>query len=91
MKTKTILVTGAAGFIGFYLCKRLTELGHFVDKIEAITGIQTQRTMQPPQAGDVHQTWANVEHLKTDYGYQLSTSLKKGVNAFVKWYKAYYI
>ena len=67
------------------------ELLDLIDKIEAITGIQTQRSMQPPQAGDVHQTWANVEHLKTDYGYQPNTSLKNGVDAFVKWYKAYYI
>ena len=36
MKTKTILVTGAAGFIGFYLCKRLAELGHFVVGIDNI-------------------------------------------------------
>lgn len=67
------------------------ELLDFIENIEAITGIQTQRSMQPPQAGDVHKTWANVEHLKTDYGYQPSTSLKNGVDAFVKWYKAYYI
>jgi len=67
------------------------ELLDFIENIEAITGIQMQRSMQPPQAGDVHQTWANVEHLKTDYGYQPSTSLKNGVDAFVKWYKAYYI
>lgn len=67
------------------------ELLDFIDNIEAITGIQMQRSMQPPQAGDVHKTWANVEHLKTDYGYQPSTPLKNGVDAFVKWYKAYYI
>lgn len=67
------------------------ELLDFIENIEAITGIQTERSMQPPQAGDVHKTWANVEHLKTDYGYQPSTSLKNGVDAFIKWYKAYYI
>ncbi len=67
------------------------ELLDFIENIEAITGIQTQRNMQPLQEGDVHQTWANVEKLKTDYGYQPRTSLKIGVDAFVKWYKSYYI
>ena len=33
---KTILVTGAAGFIGFHLCKRLLELGHSVVGIDNI-------------------------------------------------------
>ena len=36
MKTKTILVTGAAGFIGFHLSKRLSELGHTVIGIDNI-------------------------------------------------------
>ena len=30
MKKKVILVTGAAGFIGFHVCKRLLEEGHYV-------------------------------------------------------------
>ena len=41
-------------------------------------------------AGDVNQTWANVEHLKADYDYQPSTALEVGVEAFVDWYKSYY-
>ena len=36
MKTKTILVTGAAGFIGFHLCKRLLEQGHSVIGLDNI-------------------------------------------------------
>jgi UDP-glucuronate 4-epimerase len=36
MKTKTILVTGAAGFIGFHMIKRLSNQGHFVVGIDNI-------------------------------------------------------
>lgn len=36
MNTKTILVTGAAGFIGFHLSKHLSELGHCVIGIDNI-------------------------------------------------------
>ncbi|WP_299778152.1 NAD-dependent epimerase [uncultured Formosa sp.] len=36
METKTILVTGAAGFIGFYVSKQLLELGHTVIGIDNI-------------------------------------------------------
>jgi UDP-glucuronate 4-epimerase len=35
-KTKKILVTGAAGFIGFHLCKRLIDLGYSVVGLDNI-------------------------------------------------------
>jgi len=35
-KSKKILVTGAAGFIGFHLCKKLVELGHSVIGLDNI-------------------------------------------------------
>ena len=65
----------------------------FEDQLEAIeksTGKTSERIMMPMQAGDVNQTWANVEHLKADYDYQPSTALEVGVEAFVDWYKSYY-
>lgn len=36
MQNQTILVTGAAGFIGFFLCKRLLEKGHSVVGLDNI-------------------------------------------------------
>ena len=47
--------------------------------------------MMPMQAGDVNQTWASVERLKTDYNYMPSTGIENGVEAFVAWYKSYYL
>ena len=34
----------------------------FIEAIEKSTGKTTERIMMPMQAGDVNQTWANVEH-----------------------------
>ena len=42
------------------------------------------------QAGDVHQTWADVSRLQKDYHYKPNTSVDKGVEAFINWYKTYY-
>jgi len=36
MNYKKILVTGAAGFIGFHLCKRLAEQGNVVVGLDNI-------------------------------------------------------
>ena len=38
--SKNILVTGAAGFIGFYLCKKLIEDGFKVTGVDNINMIQ---------------------------------------------------
>jgi UDP-glucuronate 4-epimerase len=66
------------------------QLLDFIEAIEKSTGKTSERIMMPMQAGDVNQTWANVEHLKTDYDYQPSTALEVGVEAFVNWYESYY-
>jgi UDP-glucuronate 4-epimerase len=42
------------------------------------------------QAGDVHQTWADVSRLQKDYNYKSDTSVEKGIEAFIDWYKMYY-
>lgn len=66
------------------------KLLDFIKALEQSLGKTAQKQMQPMQAGDVYQTWANVSDLKRDFGYQPSTSIQKGIAAFVDWYKAYY-
>jgi nucleoside-diphosphate-sugar epimerase len=44
----------------------------------------------PMQAGDVYQTYADVTELQRDFGFKPDTSLKDGINSFVRWYKDYY-
>ena len=42
------------------------------------------------QPGDVYQTYADVDELVRDFGFQPNTSLEEGLERFVTWYKAYY-
>lgn len=67
------------------------KLLDFIRAIETITGCKTIYQMMPIQPGDVNQTWADVEALTMDYGYTPNTPLYKGVEAFVSWYKSYYL
>ena len=66
------------------------KLVDFIEAIETVTGCQSERQMMPMQPGDVNQTWADVQALKSDYEYQPNTPLMAGVEAFIRWYKTYY-
>ncbi|HCY04480.1 MAG TPA: hypothetical protein DHU16_03430, partial [Gammaproteobacteria bacterium] len=53
-------------------------------------GIEAKRTLLPMQPGDVEHTYADVDDLIRDVGYQPTTKIEDGVAAFVRWYKDYY-
>ena len=46
--------------------------------------------MLPLQAGDVPDTWADIEDLKRDVGYTPVTPIEIGIRRFVEWYLEYY-
>ena len=66
------------------------QLMKFIHEIEKSTGITAQLEMMPMQAGDVNQTWANVDDLKEKFDYQPNFPVEIGVANFVSWYKEYY-
>lgn len=45
----------------------------------------------PAQPGDVDQTYADISNLINDYNFKPKTTLKEGLDNFVKWYKEYYL
>jgi UDP-glucuronate 4-epimerase len=66
------------------------KLLDFITAIEDNLGISAKKELLPMQPGDVEKTWANVDALIKDYGYEPSTPIGKGVSEFIKWYKSYY-
>lgn len=62
----------------------------FIEAIEKATGLTAQKNMLPIQPGDVPRTYADVQALATDFGYQPATSVQEGVNQFVHWFRGYY-
>ena len=62
----------------------------FIEEIESALGMACERNMLPMQAGDVPSTWADASLLKRLVGYQPSTNVQEGVQAFINWYKTYY-
>jgi len=66
------------------------ELMHYIHVIEECLGKKAEMNLLPLQPGDVPDTYADVQALVTDTGYQPDTSVDEGVSRFIKWYLDYY-
>lgn len=65
------------------------KLMDFISIIEKCIGRDSVKEYTDMQPGDVHTTYASVERLRDDFGYEASTPLEKGIVEFVKWFKTY--
>ena len=68
---------------------RAESLLDFVAILEKALGKKALREMQPMQAGDVKETFADIDPIRRDMGYEPKTALDVGLPKFVKWYKDY--
>jgi UDP-glucuronate 4-epimerase len=59
----------------------------FIEAIESELGKKAIRNYLPMQTGDVPATWADCSLLQRLTGYRPQTPFKKGVAAFVQWYR----
>ncbi len=66
------------------------ELLKYIEVIETCVGRRAEKNLLPMQPGDVPDTWAEVDDLQSDVGYVPSTPVEKGVERFVRWFRAYY-
>ena len=51
---------------------------------------ESHKKLLPMQPGDVMVTYADTFELERDFGYKPMTDLRKGLRAFVEWYKIFY-
>ncbi|QFY42075.1 NAD-dependent epimerase [Candidatus Methylospira mobilis] len=66
------------------------ELMYFIELLETNLGRTALKNFLPMQPGDVPATYADIDDLSRDTGYQPKTSIETGVARFVEWYKNYY-
>lgn len=66
------------------------ELSYLIELLEQNLGRKAIKNMLPMQAGDVPDTYADIEDLVRDSGFRPSTSIEDGVRQFVDWYRGYY-
>lgn len=66
------------------------ELMDFIRAIEKHLGKEAEKEYLPMQPGDVPRTEADVTDLVRDMGYKPSTTVEKGIERFIEWYRGYY-
>ena len=69
---------------------KMIELEKFINILEKALGKKAKKELLPMQAGDVENTYANIDDLIKDFNYHPTTSIENGISNFVKWYKSYY-
>jgi len=62
----------------------------YIAAIEKALGKKAKLDLLPQQPGDVEETYASVEALKEETGFQPATPLQEGIERFVAWYRDYY-
>jgi UDP-glucuronate 4-epimerase len=66
------------------------ELIDYIGAIEKALGKIATKELLPLQAGDVLDTYADVDDLVGQFQYQPATLVKDGIKRFVDWYRNYY-
>lgn len=66
------------------------ELLRYIEVLEDCLGKKAVKNLLPMQAGDVPDTYADVDALIDDVGYKPDTPIEVGVENFVRWYRSYY-
>jgi UDP-glucuronate 4-epimerase len=65
------------------------ELMEFIKTIERTLGVEAKKNFMPMQSGDVVATYADIEDLKRDIGFEPKTHLSDGIAKWVEWFKKY--
>ncbi|WP_336981971.1 NAD-dependent epimerase/dehydratase family protein [Altererythrobacter fulvus] len=69
---------------------RSEPLMKVIGLLEDACGKSAQLEMLPMQPGDVHRTFADIEAIRADLGYEPTTPIEVGVPRFVKWFREYH-
>ncbi len=69
---------------------RPVQLLRYIEVIEEALGRKAIKNFLPLQAGDVPETFADIDDLVRDVGYRPATPVEVGVRRFVEWFCEYY-
>jgi UDP-glucuronate 4-epimerase len=66
------------------------NLMDFIAELEKALGKKAKIDFQSMQAGDVKETFADIDAMKNDFGFKPTTGIDVGIPLFVEWYKSFH-
>ncbi len=69
---------------------RPVELLRLVELLETCLGRKAVKNLLPMQPGDAPETFADIDDLVRNVGFQPGTSIEEGIARFVQWYRGYH-
>ncbi len=66
---------------------RPVALNDLIAALEAALGLPAEVVFQPAPPGEAQRTWADVSRAREQLGYEARTSLARGLENFVGWYR----
>jgi UDP-glucuronate 4-epimerase len=69
---------------------RPVELINYINALEKALGKTAKKEFLPLQAGDVPDTFANVDELILQFHYKPTMNVEEGIARFVRWYRDYF-
>jgi UDP-glucuronate 4-epimerase len=66
---------------------RTVELKELISLLEAELDMHAVIDRQPPQPGDVPQTFADISKARALLGYKPNTQIEEGLRRFVEWFR----
>jgi UDP-glucuronate 4-epimerase len=67
------------------------QLMDYIGALEKALGKTAEKDLLPLQAGDVLDTYANVDDLVNQFHYKPATTVEDGISRFVAWYRDYFL
>ena len=69
---------------------RSEKLMRFIGLIEDALGQKAEIEVEPMQEGDVKETYADIDAIKSKFGFNPKTTIEEGIPKFVAWYRDYH-
>jgi len=69
---------------------RPEELLKIVELLERATNRKAERLLEPMQPGDVPETFADIDAIRHDHGFEPRTPIEVGIPRFVDWYRRFH-
>ena len=66
------------------------QLMDYIACLEKALGKKATKNFLPMQPGDVPETYADIDDLARDIGYQPATRIEDGIAKFIEWYREHY-